>query len=123
VTDYGHPLSFGTVLTPMSARPGSVVDLTRLSEAVDLDIVSVPDHPYQPRLLEAWTVLSVVAAHPASCRASLARGPSSSPGVTLEHGVSGYLLATDRPDTIRRFAAEVAPAVRKLVATERDAPS
>lgn len=34
--------------------------------------------------------------------------------------MSGYLLATGHPDTIRRFAAEVVPAVRKLVAAERD---
>jgi hypothetical protein len=33
------------------------------------------------------------------------------------------LLATDHPDTIRQFAAEVVPAVRKLVTAERQARS
>jgi hypothetical protein len=39
--------------------------------------------------------------------------------LTLTEGMSAYLLATDSPDDIRRFAAEVAPGVRELVAAER----
>jgi iron-sulfur cluster repair protein YtfE (RIC family) len=39
--------------------------------------------------------------------------------LTLAYGMSGYILATDSPDAIRRFAAEVAPAVREMVAAER----
>jgi alkanesulfonate monooxygenase SsuD/methylene tetrahydromethanopterin reductase-like flavin-dependent oxidoreductase (luciferase family)/hemerythrin-like domain-containing protein len=39
--------------------------------------------------------------------------------LTLEQGFSAYILAADSPDAVRRFAAEVAPAVRELVATER----
>ena len=39
--------------------------------------------------------------------------------LTLEHGMSTYILGTDDLDTVRRFAIEVAPAVRELVATER----
>jgi hypothetical protein len=38
---------------------------------------------------------------------------------TLAYGMSGYILATDSPDAIQRFAAEVAPAVREMVAAER----
>jgi alkanesulfonate monooxygenase SsuD/methylene tetrahydromethanopterin reductase-like flavin-dependent oxidoreductase (luciferase family) len=40
--------------------------------------------------------------------------------LTLAHGMSGYILATDDPDDIRRLAAEVAPAVRELVAAARE---
>src|SRR5690606_38661401 len=40
--------------------------------------------------------------------------------LTLEHGMSTYILATDDPDTVRRFALEVGPAVRELVASERE---
>lgn len=40
-------------------------------------------------------------------------------GLTVEHGVTGFLLATDDKDTIERFAAEVAPGTRELVAAER----
>jgi alkanesulfonate monooxygenase SsuD/methylene tetrahydromethanopterin reductase-like flavin-dependent oxidoreductase (luciferase family) len=39
--------------------------------------------------------------------------------LTLAHGVSGYLLASDDASTLERFAHEVAPAVRELVAHER----
>jgi hypothetical protein len=39
--------------------------------------------------------------------------------LTLDQGVSGYILASDSPDDIRTFAAEVAPAVRELVAAGR----
>jgi alkanesulfonate monooxygenase SsuD/methylene tetrahydromethanopterin reductase-like flavin-dependent oxidoreductase (luciferase family) len=39
--------------------------------------------------------------------------------LTLSTGMSTYILATDDPDTVRAFAAEVAPAVRELVDAER----
>ncbi|MGE2725553.1 LLM class flavin-dependent oxidoreductase [Mycolicibacterium pulveris] len=39
--------------------------------------------------------------------------------VALGYGTSGFLLASDETDTTERFAAEVAPAVRELVAAER----
>ncbi len=40
-------------------------------------------------------------------------------GLALEHGVSAFILAADDAATIERFAAEVAPATRELVAAER----
>lgn len=40
-------------------------------------------------------------------------------GIALAHGSSGFILATDDAATIDLFAAEVAPAVRALVAAER----
>jgi alkanesulfonate monooxygenase SsuD/methylene tetrahydromethanopterin reductase-like flavin-dependent oxidoreductase (luciferase family) len=40
-------------------------------------------------------------------------------GLTLEYGVSGFVLAADDAYTIETFAAEVAPATRELVAAER----
>ncbi len=39
--------------------------------------------------------------------------------LALAQGMSGFVLASDDPDMIRRFAAEVAPAVRELVDLER----
>ena len=39
--------------------------------------------------------------------------------LTIVHGMSTFILASDDPDQISRFAAEVAPAARELVATER----
>ncbi len=62
VADYGHELIFGSFLTPANANPEFVVGLAQLSEAVGLDLVSFQDHPYQPRYLDTWTLLSYVAA-------------------------------------------------------------
>lgn len=39
--------------------------------------------------------------------------------LTLDVGTSSYVLGTDDPDTVRRWAAEVAPMTRELVEAER----
>jgi hypothetical protein len=40
-------------------------------------------------------------------------------GLALDEGISGFVLMAGEPTAIDRFAAEVAPAVRQLVAAER----
>src|SRR3954453_2578769 len=60
--DYGHELAFGTFITPQAGRPADVVALARLTEQVGLDLASFQDHPYQPRFLDTWTLLTWVAA-------------------------------------------------------------
>jgi alkanesulfonate monooxygenase SsuD/methylene tetrahydromethanopterin reductase-like flavin-dependent oxidoreductase (luciferase family) len=40
-------------------------------------------------------------------------------GLTLEYGITGFILAADDAPTIELFASEVAPATRELVAAER----
>lgn len=40
-------------------------------------------------------------------------------GIALNQGASGLILASDDAATIELFSAEVAPAVRELVAAER----
>jgi alkanesulfonate monooxygenase SsuD/methylene tetrahydromethanopterin reductase-like flavin-dependent oxidoreductase (luciferase family) len=60
--DYGHDLQFGTFLTPLNSDPQGPVRLAQLSERVGLDLVTFQDHPYQPRFLDAWTLMSWVAA-------------------------------------------------------------
>jgi hypothetical protein len=39
--------------------------------------------------------------------------------LVVEHGVSAFILATDDPTTIERYAQEVAPTLREAVAAER----
>ncbi|MFJ5196962.1 LLM class flavin-dependent oxidoreductase [Streptomyces sp. NPDC088394] len=60
--DYGHDLLFGTVLVPTAGHSADAVALARVADRSGLDLVSVPDHPYRPDLLDAWTVLAVIAA-------------------------------------------------------------
>src|SRR5438045_8431738 len=62
MADYGHELQFGTFVTPQSQRPQDVVALAQLTERAGLDLVTFQDHPYQPRFLDTWTLLSYVAA-------------------------------------------------------------
>jgi len=60
--DYGHPLRFGTFLTPAAGAPQRTVELAQLSEELGFDLVTFQDHPYQPAFLDTWTLLSYVAA-------------------------------------------------------------
>ena len=55
-------LEFGVFITPSSAQPEAVVELAVLADEVGLDLATFQDHPYQPRLLDAWTLISYVAA-------------------------------------------------------------
>jgi len=56
--NYGHPLEFGTFITP--AREGAVA-LARRGEDLGYDLVTFQDHPYQPAFLDTWTLMSWVA--------------------------------------------------------------
>jgi alkanesulfonate monooxygenase SsuD/methylene tetrahydromethanopterin reductase-like flavin-dependent oxidoreductase (luciferase family) len=62
MTDYGHPLMFGSFISPASGDAERTVRLAVLSEQVGLDLVTFQDHPYQPAFLDTWTLLSYVAA-------------------------------------------------------------
>jgi len=60
--DYGHPLRFGSFVTPVNAPADRPLRLAQLSEQVGLDLVTFQDHPYQPVFLDTWTLMSWVAA-------------------------------------------------------------
>ncbi|MGW1229309.1 LLM class flavin-dependent oxidoreductase [Streptomyces sp. NPDC002530] len=60
--DYGHDLLFGAVLVPSAGHAADAVALARVADRAGLDLVSVPDHPYRPELLDAWMTLAVIAA-------------------------------------------------------------
>ncbi|MET8230611.1 LLM class flavin-dependent oxidoreductase [Micromonospora sp. NPDC005298] len=62
MSDYGHDLVFGSFTTPGNDDPDRTVGLAVLAEQVGLDLVTFQDHPYQPRFLDTWTLLSFVAA-------------------------------------------------------------
>jgi alkanesulfonate monooxygenase SsuD/methylene tetrahydromethanopterin reductase-like flavin-dependent oxidoreductase (luciferase family)/iron-sulfur cluster repair protein YtfE (RIC family) len=71
VTDYGQELRFGVFITPSAAQAHEVVALAQLADAAALDFVTFQDHPYQPRHLDALTLLSVVAAQTTTVRVAL----------------------------------------------------
>jgi alkanesulfonate monooxygenase SsuD/methylene tetrahydromethanopterin reductase-like flavin-dependent oxidoreductase (luciferase family) len=68
VTDYGQELLFGAFLTPDAGAADRVLELAIVADTVGLDLVTVQDHPYQARHLDAWTLLSVIAARTATVR-------------------------------------------------------
>src|SRR5205823_6675517 len=53
---------FGAFVTPAAAGAEDAVALAVLADSVGLDLVAFQDHPYQPRFLDTWTLLSFVAA-------------------------------------------------------------
>jgi hypothetical protein len=60
--DYGHPIRFGSFITPVNSPAAAPVRLAVLSEELGFDLVTFQDHPYQPSFLDTWTLLSWVAA-------------------------------------------------------------
>lgn len=81
--DYGHDLLFGTFITPLAADPGRTVDLAVATERAGLDLATFQDHPYQPRFLDAWTLMTWVAARTDRVRvvANVTNLPLRPPGV------------------------------------------
>jgi alkanesulfonate monooxygenase SsuD/methylene tetrahydromethanopterin reductase-like flavin-dependent oxidoreductase (luciferase family) len=96
--DYGHDLNFGTFLTPQNQRPGDVVALAQLTEAVGLDLATFQDHPYQPGFLDTWTLLSWVAAQTTTLRvaANVLNLPLRQPAVLARAAASLDLLSDGR---------------------------
>ena len=85
MTDYGHDLLFGTFTTPTAASADAVVALAQLADRSGLDLVTFQDHPYQPRFLDTWILLSYVAARTQTCTSRQMYSPcrSASPQSSL----------------------------------------
>ncbi|HEX6499045.1 MAG TPA: LLM class flavin-dependent oxidoreductase [Micromonosporaceae bacterium] len=98
MTDYGHDLLFGSFVTPTVDRPAQVVTLAQASERAGLDLVTIQDHPYQPALLDAWTVLSYLGAATSRVRLApnVANLPLRQPVVIARSAASLDLLSGGR---------------------------
>jgi alkanesulfonate monooxygenase SsuD/methylene tetrahydromethanopterin reductase-like flavin-dependent oxidoreductase (luciferase family) len=59
--DYGHDLQFGVFVPPLAAEHLAVSAIARRADELGLELLGVQDHPYQPRFLDAWTLLANVA--------------------------------------------------------------
>ncbi|MFC8501638.1 LLM class flavin-dependent oxidoreductase [Pedococcus sp. NPDC057267] len=71
MTDYGHQLEFGIFPTPDASAADLVLEMSEAADVSGLDLVTVQDHPYNARHLDAWTLLSVVAARTTTVRVAL----------------------------------------------------
>lgn len=98
--DYGQPLRFGTAITPSALDPTGTVDLAVLAEEVGLDLVTVQDHPYQPRFLDAWTLLSWIAGRTSRIHlaGNVLNAPMRPPAVLAKAAASLDLLSGGRVD-------------------------
>lgn len=68
MADYQQELQFGIFPTPNAAGAAQVLELAAVAETGGLDLVTVQDHPYQARFLDAWTLLAVIAARTSAIR-------------------------------------------------------
>jgi alkanesulfonate monooxygenase SsuD/methylene tetrahydromethanopterin reductase-like flavin-dependent oxidoreductase (luciferase family) len=100
MTDYGHPLLFGSFVTPAAADPERTVGLAVLSEQAGLNLVTFQDHPYQPAFLDTWTLLSYVAARTSRVRlaANVTNLPLRPPAVLARSVASLDLLSGGRAE-------------------------
>lgn len=70
MSDYGHELLFGVFVTPVAQPAMQAVELAMVADRAGLDLVTLQDHPYQPRFYDTWTLLSYVAARTKDIRVS-----------------------------------------------------
>ena len=98
MADYGHPLTFGSFLTPSAATPHRAVELAVLCERVGLDIATFQDHPYQPSFHDTWTLISFIAAQTSTIRlaANVTNLPLRPPAVLARSLASLDLLSGGR---------------------------
>ena len=60
--DYGRPLRFGYFLLPTAEGIDATIESAAVADELGLDLIGVQDHPYQPRFLDTWTLLTYLAA-------------------------------------------------------------
>jgi alkanesulfonate monooxygenase SsuD/methylene tetrahydromethanopterin reductase-like flavin-dependent oxidoreductase (luciferase family) len=58
--DYGQPIRFGYFLIPYAGEP--LLEKARELDRLGYDYIGIQDHPYQPKYVETWTLLSMIAA-------------------------------------------------------------
>ena len=101
--------------------PGGPADLEEMNKHIDEGAASAGRNPSSVRRL-----LNISGQFAQSGR-SLLTGPPQQwaeelAAITLDYGVTGFILMADDAPSIELFAAEVAPATRELVAAERTTP-
>ncbi len=62
MTDYGHPITFGLSLYPSVDQLNETRQLSQAADAAGLDYLAIQDHAYNPEFLDAWTLITYLAA-------------------------------------------------------------
>lgn len=98
--DYGHPIRFGTFITPGAGSPQRAVRLAQRSEELGFDLATFQDHPYQPAFLDTWTLMSYVGAATERIRIApnVLNLPLRPPAMTAKAAASLDLLTGGRFD-------------------------
>ena len=105
-------------LPSLGYLPGGPADLAEMNRRIDEGAAEAGRDPSSIRRLLningqfAPTVSSFLVGPPEQWAEDLA-------GLTLEYGITGFILTADDAWTIETFAKDVAPAVRELIAKER----
>ncbi|GAA2034011.1 LLM class flavin-dependent oxidoreductase [Agromyces tropicus] len=136
--DYGRPIEFGTFITPSALDPQRPVALALASEAAGLEFATFQDHPYQPRFLDTWTLMTWVGARTNRIRISanvhnlllrppavLARAAASLDLLTggravLALGAGGFAPAAVAMGAPNRTPAEQAGALGEAIVVIRE---
>ena len=98
--DYGHDLEFGVFLSPDANAAARTLELAQLAEVLGYDLVTMQDHPYQARHLDAWTLLSAIAARTSAVRVApnVANLPLRPPAVLAQAVASLDILSDGRAE-------------------------
>jgi alkanesulfonate monooxygenase SsuD/methylene tetrahydromethanopterin reductase-like flavin-dependent oxidoreductase (luciferase family) len=98
VTDHHHDLLFGASVPPDARDHGAVLAAAEAADELGLDIVSFQDHPYQPGFLDAWTLLTYVAARTERVRLlpNVANVPLRPPAVLARSAAALDILSGGR---------------------------
>lgn len=98
MTDYGRQLEFGYFLEPTAADPTATLAAGRLVDRLGFDLLGIQDHPYQPRHLDTWTLLSALGARTNRVRLfpDVASLPLRPPAVLAKAAASLDLLTGGR---------------------------
>ncbi|MEQ7123798.1 LLM class flavin-dependent oxidoreductase [Actinopolymorpha sp. B11F2] len=96
--DYRHDLRFGVFLSPSTDQVSALLALADGADRRGLDLISVQDHPYHPGFLDAWTLLSTIAARTnrATVFPNVANLPLRDPAVLARSAASLDILSGGR---------------------------
>ncbi|WP_433613755.1 LLM class flavin-dependent oxidoreductase [Prescottella agglutinans] len=96
--DYGNEIRFGWFLIPDAHMPQAALDTAAVLDRAGFDLVGIQDHPYQAGFLDAWTLLSAIAARTEhlSVLPDVASLPLRPPAVLAKAAASLDLLSAGR---------------------------